>query len=62
MHHYRFSNELRPLRILLADDSPDNRLIVQGVPVAKDSHFSIDEAENGESGVVAKVKVSKTTT
>ena len=47
-------NELRPLRILLADDSPDNRLIVKAF--LQKTPFRIDEAENGER-VVAKVKV-----
>ena len=49
-------NELRPLRILLADDSPDNRLIVRAF--LQKTPFNIDEAENGER-VVAKVKVHK---
>jgi len=49
-HHA--SNELRPLRILLADDSPDNRLIVKAF--LQKTPFQIDEAENGERAV-AKV-------
>ncbi|HLX38466.1 MAG TPA: response regulator, partial [Candidatus Binataceae bacterium] len=49
-HHA--SGELRPLRILLADDSPDNRLIVKAF--LQKTPFSIDEAENGERAV-AKV-------
>jgi len=47
---------LKPLRILLADDSPDNRLIVKAF--LQSTPFIIDEAENGER-VVAKVKVHK---
>jgi two-component system, sensor histidine kinase and response regulator len=43
----------RALRILLADDSPDNRLIVKAF--LKKTPFQIDEAENGER-VIAKVK------
>jgi len=45
--------ESRALRILLADDSPDNRLIVKAF--LQKTSFQIDEAENGER-VVAKVK------
>ncbi len=47
------AEESKALRILLADDSPDNRLIVKAF--LKKTSFRIDEAENGE-GVVAKVK------
>ncbi len=43
----------RALRILLADDSPDNRLIVKAF--LQKTSFQIDEAENGER-VVARVK------
>jgi two-component system sensor histidine kinase/response regulator len=43
----------RTLRILLADDSPDNRLIVKAF--LQKSPFNIDEAENGERAV-AKIK------
>ncbi|HVN28213.1 MAG TPA: response regulator [Candidatus Binataceae bacterium] len=46
----------KALRILLADDSPDNRLIVKAF--LQKSPFQIDEAENGE-GVVAKVKSNR---
>jgi CheY-like chemotaxis protein len=45
----------RALRILLADDSPDNRLIVRAF--LKKTSFEIDEAENGER-VIAKIKTS----
>jgi len=45
----------RALRILLADDSPDNRLIVKAF--LQKTTFQIDEAENGER-VVAKVKTN----
>ncbi len=45
--------DLRALRILLADDSPDNRLIVKAF--LQKTSFQIDEAENGER-VVAKIK------
>ena len=43
----------KALRILLADDSPDNRLIVKAF--LQKTAYRIDEAENGER-VVAKVK------
>jgi len=46
----------RALRILLADDSPDNRLIVKAF--LQKTSFQIDEAENGER-VVAKVKSNR---
>ena len=46
----------KTLRILLADDSPDNRLIVKAF--LQKSPFQIDEAENGER-VVAKVKSNR---
>jgi two-component system, sensor histidine kinase and response regulator len=42
-----------PLRILLADDSPDNRLLVRAY--LKNSRYRLEEAENGEIAV-AKVK------
>ena len=42
--------------ILLADDSPDNRLIVKAF--LQKTPFQIDEAENGER-VVAKVKSNR---
>jgi two-component system, sensor histidine kinase and response regulator len=45
----------RALRILLADDSPDNRLIVRAF--LKKTSFEIDEAENGER-VIAKIKTN----
>ena len=47
------SDETRALRILLADDSSDNRLIVKAF--LQNTPFRIDEAENGER-VVAQVK------
>ena len=47
------NQQARTLRILLADDSPDNRLIVKAF--LKKTAFEIDEAENGER-VVEKVK------
>jgi PAS domain S-box-containing protein len=43
----------KPLRILLADDSFDNRLIIKAF--LQKTPFNVDEAENGES-VVAKIK------
>jgi CheY-like chemotaxis protein len=39
----------RPLRILLADDSADNRFLVRGY--LKDSGYILDEAENGALAV-----------
>jgi len=39
----------RPLRILLVDDSPDNRLLVQAY--LKTSPYQLDLAENGEVAV-----------
>jgi two-component system sensor histidine kinase/response regulator len=53
-HHPQ--KESRALRILLADDSPDNRLIVKAF--LQKTSFQIDEAENGER-VVAKVKSNR---
>jgi PAS domain S-box-containing protein len=50
---HRQSEQIRPLRVLLADDSPDNRLIVKAF--LQKTPFQIDEAENGERAV-AKVK------
>ena len=50
-HHS--AQQTKALRILLADDSPDNRLIVKAF--LKKTAFEIDEAENGER-VVEKVK------
>jgi PAS domain S-box-containing protein len=41
--------EMRPLKILLADDSPDNRLLVQAY--FKKMPYTIDEAENGAMAV-----------
>jgi PAS domain S-box-containing protein len=46
-------DQSRALRILLADDSSDNRLIVKAF--LRKTPFEIDEAENGEC-VVAKIK------
>ena len=48
--------QARALRILLADDSPDNRLIVKAF--LQKSPIEIDEAENGER-VIEKVKSSR---
>ncbi|MBF0622690.1 MAG: response regulator, partial [Magnetococcales bacterium] len=45
---------IRPLRILLVDDSDDNRLLVQ-VYLKKEPH-SIDIAENGQLAVEAHIK------
>ncbi|MGH7913595.1 MAG: PAS domain S-box protein, partial [Candidatus Binataceae bacterium] len=39
----------RPLRILLAEDSPDNRLLVEAY--LKDTPYKLDYAENGEVAV-----------
>ncbi|HVB78551.1 MAG TPA: response regulator [Candidatus Binataceae bacterium] len=39
----------RPLRILLAEDSPDNRLLVEAY--LKDTPYHLEYAENGESAV-----------
>jgi len=39
----------RPLRILLAEDSADNRLVIQGY--LKDTPHLLDHAENGEVAV-----------
>jgi CheY-like chemotaxis protein len=50
---HRQPEQLRPLSVLLADDSPDNRLIVKAF--LQKTPFQIDEAENGERAV-AKVK------
>jgi len=50
------AEDSRPLRILLADDSPDNRLIVRAF--LQKTAFQIDEADNGER-VVAKVKSNR---
>ncbi|HLX37890.1 MAG TPA: response regulator, partial [Candidatus Binataceae bacterium] len=36
----------RPLRVLLADDSPDNRLLIRAY--LKKTPYSLDEAENGQ--------------
>jgi CheY-like chemotaxis protein len=41
--------EMRPLRILLADDSTDNRLLVQAY--FKKTPYIVDEAENGAAAV-----------
>jgi PAS domain S-box-containing protein len=38
----------RPLRILLVEDSPDNRLVIRAY--LKKMPYRIDEAENGETG------------
>jgi len=43
------ANEMRPLRILLADDSRDNRLLVQAY--FKKTPYTLDEAENGAAAV-----------
>ena len=43
------SDEMRPLRILLADDSRDNRLLVQAY--FKKTPYFIDEAEDGAAAV-----------
>ncbi len=51
--NHRPQEQSKALRILLADDSPDNRLIVKAF--LQKTPFRIDEAENGEH-VVAKVK------
>jgi PAS domain S-box-containing protein len=51
----RVHDESRALRILLADDSPDNRLIVKAF--LQKTPFQIDEAENGER-VVEKMKTN----
>ena len=45
--------DARAIRILLADDSPDNRLVIRAF--LQKTSYQIDEAENGER-VVAKVK------
>ena len=42
-------DEVRPLKVLLADDSSDNRLLVQAY--FKKMPYSIDEAENGAVAV-----------
>ena len=47
--------ESKTLRILLADDSPDNRLIVKAF--LQKTSFRIDEAENGERAI-EKVKTT----
>lgn len=47
------SEESRTLRILLADDSPDNRLIVKAF--LQKTSFRIDEVENGER-VVERIR------
>ncbi|MGZ6241413.1 MAG: PAS domain S-box protein [Candidatus Binataceae bacterium] len=39
----------KPLRILLAEDSPDNRLLVEAY--LKDTPYQLDHAENGEVAV-----------
>ena len=39
----------KPLRILLAEDSPDNRLLVEAY--LKDTPYQLDHAENGEIAV-----------
>src|SRR5262249_35436445 len=39
----------RPLRILLAEDSPDNRLLVEAY--MKETPYRLDHAENGEVAV-----------
>jgi PAS domain S-box-containing protein len=48
--------EARALRILLADDSSDNRLIVKAF--LRKTPFQIDEAENGEC-VIARIKSNR---
>ena len=48
--------QARARKILLADDSPDNRLIVKAF--LRKTSFQIDEAENGER-VIAKVKTNR---
>jgi PAS domain S-box-containing protein len=45
----------RPLRILLAEDSPDNRLLVEAY--MKDTPYQLDHAENGEDAVHKFMKV-----
>src|SRR6202030_2568346 len=39
----------RPLHILLADDSPDNRMLIRAY--LKKTPYSLDEAENGKVAV-----------
>ena len=46
---------MRPLRILLADDSPDNRMLIEAY--LKKAPYTIDHAEDG-SVAVEKVKVN----
>ncbi len=43
------SDQMRPLRILLADDSRDNRLLVHAY--FKNTPYIVDEAENGAAAV-----------
>jgi two-component system, sensor histidine kinase and response regulator len=50
------SGRSRPVRILLADDSPDNRLLIRAY--LKDPIFQLDEVENGE-GAVERIKAAR---
>jgi signal transduction histidine kinase/DNA-binding response OmpR family regulator len=43
------NEDLRPLRILLVDDNPDNRLLVKAY--LKKLPYDLDEAENGEEAL-----------